>query len=210
MSIPNAVAADRLVHVIVEQGGRRTFFHHTERVQDDKTKQWFTVPVVDDDPAGSKPMRFDIALVCKRRWTDELGLAVRLALDTTGPYIDEYPGMNMLPWEHRDYLVSVDRDGKPFDSFDAPCVYRVIATHTPSGKMFCLRFNHANLQNQAVYATLEEGPETCVARAFERGFTKLEPPQVNPYLEVRRQEAARQEAEQAKRIPGLRPGDIGR
>jgi hypothetical protein len=206
----NTIPADRLVHVIVEQGGRRTFFHHTDRLQDDKSKRWFTVPVVDDDPAGSHPVRFDIALVCKQRWRDELGLTVRLALEQSGPYIDQAPGMNMLSWEHRNYLVSVDRDGKPFDSFDAPCVYKVIATLTPSGKMFCLRFNHASLRNQAVYATLEEGPETCVARAFEKGFTKLEPPQVNPYLEVRRQEAELRAADHAQRIPGLRPGDIGR
>ena len=139
----NTIPADRLVHVIVEQGGRRTFFHHTDRLQDDKSKRWFTVPVVDDDPAGSHPVRFDIALVCKQRWRDELGLTVRLALEQSGPYIDQAPGMNMLSWEHRNYLVSVDRDGKPFDSFDAPCVYKVIATLTPSGKMFCLRFNHA-------------------------------------------------------------------
>jgi len=207
MSTDN-LAADRLVHVIIEQNGKRTWFNRTDRVQDHKTRRWFTVPVVDPEPSGSKPMRHDLALVAQHRWRDELNLVVRLALEPNGPYIDELPTMSLLPWKHQNYLVTVDRDGRPLDSLDAPCVYDVIATHTPSGRMFVLRFNHPDLQNQPVFSTFEEGPEVAVARAFEKGYTKLEPPQPNPYLEARRQEAARQAAEAARPKVRYRVGDL--
>jgi hypothetical protein len=208
MSSLNTLSADRLVHVIIEQNGKRTWFHHTDRRRDDRTGQFHTLPIVDDDPRGSSSMSLAMALVSQRRWR-ELGIECRLCLEPNGPYIDPDPkATEALPWPHKNALISVDEQGNILDSPDAPCVYLVRAVNTPNGPMFCLRFEAGVLQNQAQFSTLQEGPEIAVRRAIEKGYNRLEKPQPNPYVEIRRREAERRAAEQATRLPNnLRPGD---
>src|SRR6266404_2016452 len=86
----NSLSPDRLVHVIIEQNGKRAWFHHTDRRRDDHTGVWYTLPVVDDDPRESKPMTLQMALVCQQRWKD-LGIACRFALEPNGEFIDADP-----------------------------------------------------------------------------------------------------------------------
>jgi hypothetical protein len=206
----NAVSAGTLVHLIFidPTSHKKSWFVRTDRRQT-VSKVYQTWPLVDDDPRQSKPVTYDFAIVAQRRWREELNLVFRLSLEPNGKFIDEEiipPPTG--PWPHQDALVTVDAEGNLFDSPDATHVFLVRAVRTPQGPMFCLRFETGILQNQSQYSTIQEGPEGAVRKAIERGFTKIERPRPNPYLESRRREAERQAAQQAgQKIPNLRPGD---
>jgi hypothetical protein len=84
------ITADRLVHVVfVLTNGNRIWFSHTDRRQHPRTFEWQTVPVADDDPRQSRPMRYDMALMAAKRWREEFHYSVRLALEQYGEFIDE-------------------------------------------------------------------------------------------------------------------------
>lgn len=86
----NDISADRLVHVVfLFPDGRRVWFSHTDRRQHPKTFQWITQPIADDDPRKSRPMRYDVAFMAAKRWREEFGYNVRLALEQFGEFIDE-------------------------------------------------------------------------------------------------------------------------
>lgn len=208
MDTLNTVSSDCLVHVVFEENGKRRWFHHTDRRYDAGSGRWTTTPVVDDDPRGSSPMKLSFAVIAQSRWKD-IGIECRFALEPNGPFIDpDLKSDIAVSWPHVDALVTVDADGNLVDSPDASHVYRVRAVRTTEGPKFCLRFENPILQNQSQFSTLAEGPEVAVRRAIDRGYTKLEKPQVNPWLEKRQQEAQRQAQRVANaRFANLRPGD---
>jgi hypothetical protein len=208
MSSLNSLSSSKLVHLVFEQNGKRHWFNRTDRRRDASTGQWATIPVVDDDPRGSSPMNFEFAVIAQERWK-QLGFNCRFALEPNGPFVDADPkGSGALPWTHDDCWVTVNAAGEPIDDLDSPYVYPITAVHTPAGKQFVLKFQTAVLQNQSQFSSFEEGPDACVRKAFERGYTKLEPPQGNPFLEARRLEAQRQAQRAANaRFVRVRPGD---
>ena len=210
MNTLNTLSSGTLVHLVFEQNGKRSWFNRTDRKYDQKTGVWSTVPLVGTEPRESVPMRLDWAIVAQKRWREELGFIFRITLEAnqTSPFVDPDPnGAPTSRWQHVNYDVTCDVDGRPSESPDAPYAYKVLAVHSVRGKEFVLKFETPILQNQAQFATLDEGPEAPVWKAYERGYCKIEPPKVNPHLEARRREAARVAAQQVSRIPNLRPGD---
>jgi hypothetical protein len=205
MNTLNTLSADRLVHLIFEQNGQRTFFNRTDRKRDDGTGIWYTIPVVGTEARESNPMTLEMALISQRRWK-AIGIECRFVLEPNGPLVDAGPkSEDSLPWPHADVLVTCDEQGNLFDSIDAPCVFLIRAVNTPQGKMFCLRSDHPSLAEPSVFATLEEGPEHCVEKARSLGFRHK--PIVNPYLESRRIEAERRGTRSQRPVQYIRPGD---
>ena len=209
----NTINKSRMVHLcFLGSKGERYWFVKTDQKFNQTTGQWVTVPIADDDPAKSVPMSFEYAQICVDRWQKRpLNLDVRITLEPgdQADFIDPAKSDLLIPFPHEDCLVTVDADGNLLDSLDAPCVYRVRAVHTTKGPMFCLRFESPELQAQAQFSSLEEGPEMAVARAIERGYHQWEKPLPNPTLEARRAEQAAAQARVTKQIYGLRPGSRG-
>ena len=202
----------RMVHVVfLNPNGSRSYFVKTDRRFDRSTGQSTTWPLVDTDPRNSVSMTYELAQISKRLWSNHpFNLNVRLALEA-GPkveFIDESSAMpSSVPWEFRDYLITCTVEGQPLDGLDAPYCLQVRAVTTPQGRQFCLRAENPNLNQPSVFSTFEEGPEHCVAKAWDLGFRGY-PVVVNPMIEQKRQESARQAQQAANaRFANVRPGD---
>jgi hypothetical protein len=195
------VARETLVHLIhVQLSGQRIWQCGLDRQQNPTTKQWFVVPLFDDDPRQSKPLPLERAIICKRRWLDDLKLHVHLSLHPFGPFIDDEPEAKRPMWEHRDFFVLTDE-------LNATGFY-VRAVHTPAGPAFCLKFTNPLLEAQSIITPLSDGPEGPIRKARERHFLDIEPPQPSPFR-AQREFAAREAAEQQDiQVQGrVRPGD---
>jgi hypothetical protein len=189
------------VHIVyVQPSGERIWQSRIDRKQDPITKTISVIPLFDDDPHQSHPLPLETALICKRRWLDELKLNCRLALHQHGEFIDDEPETKVAPvWEHRDFFILTDEINETG--------YLVRAVCTPEGKMFCLKFQNPLLENQSVLTRLEDGPEGPIRKARELHFLDIELPQVSPF-KAQHEAAAREAAEQQHiQINGrVRPG----
>jgi hypothetical protein len=207
-SLTSLSKTTRVHLVFLNPDGSRVFFVRTDQRLNSKKGVYETWPLANTDPHQSRPMALEMAVVAQSRFR-ALGLTVRMALDPNRDFIDQDTVVTPQgPWPHADVLVTVDEQGNLCDSLDAPCVYLVRAVFTPNGPRFCLRFENGLLQNQPIFVTVAEGPEVAVRIAIERGFTKLEKPLPNPYLERRRQQAERQAAEATRPKFRIRVGDL--
>ena len=202
----------RLVHVaFIAPDGRRSWFVRTDRRLDPSTGQSATWPVADTEPRNSVSMTYEFAQVSKRLWSNPpFSLNVRLSLDA-GPsaeFIDEGNGLSSaVPWEFRDYLVTCTSEGESLDSLDSPSCLKVRAVNTPEGRKFVLRAENPSLSQPSVFSTFAEGPEYCVAKAWDLGYRGY-PVVVNPEIERRRVEAEIKAQRAANAQPkNIRPGD---
>ena len=179
----------------------------TDRRYDAATGVWTTIPVVGTEMRESTPVTLEMAVICQRRWR-ELGIECRIAKEANGPYIDEgNESTASVSWEFRDVYITCHETGEPFDTLDAPCVLLVRAVTRPDGRSFCLRAATPSLTTPSVFSTLAEGPEYCVAKAWDLGYRGY-PVVVNPEIERRRIESEAQARREANaRIGRLRPGD---
>jgi hypothetical protein len=202
----------RLIHVVfIAPDGSRSYFVRTDRRFDSKTGQSVTWPLVDTEPRNSVSMIYEFAEVSKKLWSGPpFNLTVRLALEA-GPnadFVDEGNGSpSSVPWQFKDYLVTCTAEGEPLDSLDAPYCLKVRAVNTPDGRKFVLRAENPSLTQPSVFSTFDEGPEYCVAKAWDLGYRNY-PVIANPQIEQRRQEAERQaQREASARFGTIRPGD---
>lgn len=197
----DTLARDRLVHLVITlRDGRRAWQAGVERQENPTTKQSFTAPRWNDDPHMSRPLPLEMAIICQRRWKQELNLLCRLSLEPYSEFIDEAPQRECIPWQHVDHFVHVD----PEETIG----FWVRAVNTPQGKQFCLRFENPDLAEQSVFVDLSEGPAGCVEKARRLGFLpNFEAPKPSPFR-AQREAAARQAAEeqQVKDLGRVRPG----
>lgn len=207
MSSLNTLSSSTPVHLVFEQNGKRSWFNRTDRTYDKKTGAWVTIPVIGTEPQESNSMTLEMAVICQRRWR-ELGIECRIAKETNGTYIDEGTvSPSSALWEFRDYLVTCTPEGEPLDGLDAPYCLMVRAVNTPNGRQFCLRALNPSLRQPSVFSSFEEGPEHCVAKAWDLGYRGY-PVVANPEIERRRVDAEIKAQRAANaRFANIRPGD---
>lgn len=200
MSALSNLDRNKLVHLIFLQNGQRVWFARTDRREDPITKRWTIIPIADTDARGSRPVTLEFALICQRRWRDELHLNVRIAFGPHEQFIDTDEPKPAPVWKHIDHFIHTD----PEETEGFP----VRAVCTPEGKMFCLRFDHPDLAEQSIFVPLEAGPAAAVQKAKEMHFLDVEKPKPSPFR-AQREAAARDAVEQQEvEIHGRRrPGD---
>ena len=183
------LSADRLVHVVfLYPDGHRVWFNHTDRRQDARTFVWVTVPIADDDPRQSKPMRYDMALHAVKRWREELHLNARIALEANGAFIDDEPAAPT---------------GTPVERENMQ--YRGVLIRPASCNRWCIRMSN-NIET--IYSEPGGTPESVYEKlttVFPQ-LVKFAEPYVAPEPTVTPVQQQQQAVPQYRR----RPGDIPR
>lgn len=151
----------RLLHLIFfDKAGKKLWYTGVDRKMRDS--KWQTIPLADDDPSKSKPVAYEMAVIARKRFREDLGIETHFAFEPNSECVYEETPTPVSP---------IREDRVPVKAtLDEVDWYKIIPVSTPQGPRWILRFEQPELVNQYVS---EKDPITVLQKAQERGLLKF-------------------------------------